>query len=48
MMEGYKQLSDETRANYVACVKGLWEQFEPETKKELYLANIQARTKPAA
>ena len=44
----YKQLSDETRADYDACVQGLRERFEPETKKELYLAEFQARTKRPA
>ena len=44
----YKQLSNETRADYDACVKDLWEQFKPETKKELYLAKFQARNKRLA
>ena len=41
----YKQLSDETQTDYDTCIKGLQERFEPETKKELYLAEFQARTK---
>ena len=44
----YKQLFDETKADYDACVKGLRERFEPEMKKELYLAKFQARTKRPA
>jgi len=41
----YKQLSDETRTDYTACVKGLQERFEPESKKELYLAEFQMWSK---
>ena len=44
----YKQLSGETRANYDACVQGLRERFKPKTKKELYSAEFQARTKQPA
>ena len=28
------------QASYAACVKGLWESFEPDCKKELYLAKL--------
>ena len=41
----FKQLSNEARADYAACVKGLRERFEPESKKELYLAEFQTRSK---
>jgi len=41
----YKQLSEEARGDYTACVKGLQERFEPESKKELYLAEFQTRSK---
>ena len=45
----YNQLSDKTRADYDACVpQELLERLEPETKKELYLAEFQARTKRPA
>ena len=41
----FKQLSEETRSEYPACIKGLRERFEPECKKELYLAEFQTRCK---
>ena len=41
----FKQLSTESRADYPTCIKGLRERFEPECKKELYLAEFQIRCK---
>ncbi len=41
----FKQLSTETRASYATCKQGLRERFEPESKKELYLAEFQSRRK---
>ena len=41
----YKQLSEGARANYAACVKGLRERFEPDCKKQLYLAKFETRCK---
>lgn len=41
----YKQLSETARASYADCKKALRERYEPESKKELYLAEFQARRK---
>ena len=41
----FKQLPEESRAEYPACIKGLRERFEPACKKELYLAEFQIRVK---
>ena len=41
----FKQLSETTRASYTECIKGLQERFEPACKKDLYLAEFQARRK---
>ena len=41
----YKQLSEEARAAYADCKKALRERFEPASKKELYLAEFQTRSK---
>ena len=41
----FKQLPEESRAEYPACIKGLRERFEPACKKELYLAEFQTRGK---
>ena len=41
----YKQLSEEARASYGACKAALRERFEPASKKELYLAEFQTRSK---
>ena len=43
----FKQLSEEARAAYAECKKALWERFEPASKKELYLAEFQTRSKRA-
>ena len=36
----FKQLSEEFRADYAMCVIALRKRFEPESKKELYLAKF--------
>ena len=41
----YKQLSEEARATYADCKKALQERFEQASKKELYLAEFQTRSK---
>ena len=43
----FKQLSDEARAAYADCKQALRERFEPDSKKELYLAEFQTRSKRA-
>ena len=43
----FKQLSDEARAAYAECKQALQERFEPDSKKELYLAEFQTRSKRA-
>ena len=43
----FKQLSEEARATYADCIKALRERFEPASKKELYLAEFQTRSKRA-
>lgn len=40
-----KQLVETTHGQYDECIKRLWEQFEPACKRELYLAEFQARRK---
>ena len=39
----FKQLSNEARAAYAECKQALWKRFEPDSKKELYLAEFQTR-----
>ena len=41
----FKQLSEDTRASYDECKKGLRERFEPVCKHDLYIAEFQARRK---
>ena len=43
----FKQLSEEARAAYAECKRALRERFEPDSKKELYLAEFQTRSKRA-
>ena len=43
----FKQLSEAARETYAACTKSLREQFEQASKKELYLAKFQTRSKRA-
>ena len=43
----FKQLSNEARAAYADCKQALRERFEPDSKKELYLAEFQTRSKHA-
>ena len=38
-------MSEEARATYADCKKALQERFEPGSKKELYLAEFQTRSK---
>ena len=41
----FKQLPQESREDYATCIKALRERFEPESKRELYLAEFQTRSK---
>ena len=41
----FRRLPEATRADYGEAKKALKERFEPESKKELYLAELQTRTK---
>ena len=41
----FRRLPDATRTDYKEAKKALTERFEPESKKELYLAELQTRTK---
>ena len=41
----YKQLSEATRATYAECKKGLRERFKPACKRDMYIAEFQARRK---
>ena len=43
----FKQLAEEARATYDNCKVALRERFEPASKKELYLAEFQTRSKRA-
>ena len=43
--KAYKRLSAETRDDFEATVRALKDRFEPESKKELYAAEFQARKK---
>ena len=43
----FKQLAGEARATYDNCKVALRERFEPASKKELYLAEFQTRSKRA-
>ena len=41
----YQRFSEETKTSYERSMKGLKKRFEPDSKKELYLAELQARCK---
>ena len=41
----FRRLSDDTRGDYELAKKALKERFEPDSKKELYLAELQTRAK---
>ena len=41
----FRRLPEPTRADFKEAKKALKERFEPESKKELYLAELQTRTK---
>ena len=41
----FRMLPNDTRGDYDQAKKALKEQFEPDSKKELYLAVIQTRAK---
>ena len=41
----YKQLSEDTRASYNECKKGLRKRFEPACKRDLYITEFQAQRK---
>ena len=41
----FRRLADDTRGDYELAKKALKERFEPDSKKELYLAELQTRAK---
>ena len=41
----FRRLPEETRADFALSVAALQKRFEPESKKELYMAELQTRTK---
>ena len=41
----YQRFSEETKTSYECSMKGLKKRFEPDSKKELYLAELRARCK---
>ena len=43
----FRRLSEATRADFTAATTALRERFEPESKKELYMAEMQTRSRRA-
>ena len=41
----FKKLPDDAKGSFEAAVKALGESFEPQSKRELYLAEFQTRRK---
>ena len=41
----FRRLPEETWVNFMQVMKALWERFEPESKRELYMAELQTRMK---